>query len=123
MKITEEYQARFEKILDQMQKHVEMWIPDEEMKLKDSFKTHIILYSFISSFLHKNTKDLLEELEKILVSKFMKKEFIDYQLEVEDFMKFKERKLAVEKSVSTKFLFLINDLSKELRKLKVADNG
>jgi hypothetical protein len=38
-------------------------------------------------------------------------------------MKFKERKLQIEKSVSTKFLFLINDLSKELRKLKVADNG
>ena len=114
MKITEEYQARFEKILDQVQQHVEMWIPEEEINVKDSFKTCIILYSFISSFLHKNTKDLLEELEK---------EFIDYQLEVEDFMKFKERKLAVEKSVSTKFLFLINDLSKKLRKLKVADNG
>ena len=112
MKITEEYQARFEKILDQMQQHVEMWIPDEEMKLKDSFKTHIILYSFISSFLHKNTKDLLEELEK---------EYLDYQLEVEDFMKFKERKLAVEKSVSTKFLFLIKDLDRELKKLKVTE--
>tara|TARA_B100000676_G_C17297061_1_gene445294 strand:+ start:88 stop:432 length:345 start_codon:yes stop_codon:yes gene_type:complete len=112
MKITEEYQARFEKILDQMHQHVEMWIPEEEINVKDSFKTCIILYSFISSFLHKNTKDLLEELEK---------EYLDYQLEVEDFMKFKERKLAVEKSVSTKFLFLIKDLDRELKKLKVTE--
>jgi hypothetical protein len=91
-----------------------MWIPDEQINLVDSFKTSIIMYSFLSSFIHKNLKDLLEEIEK---------EFTDYQLEIEDFMKFKERKLQIEKSVSTKFLFLINDLSKELRKLKVADNG
>ena len=47
MNITDEYQARFEKIVDQMQQHVEMWIPDEQINLKDSFRTSIILYSFI----------------------------------------------------------------------------
>jgi hypothetical protein len=114
MTITEQYTARFNKLVDQMHQHVEMWIPDEQINLVDSFKTSIIMYSFLSSFIHKNLKDLLEEIEK---------EFTDYQLEIEDFMKFKERKLQIEKSVSTKFLFLINDLSKELRKLKVADNG
>ena len=114
MNITDEYQARFEKIVDQMQQHVEMWIPDEQINLKDSFRTSIILYSFISSFIHKNLKELFEEVEK---------EFTDYELNVEDFMKFKEKKLMIEKSVSTKFLFLIKDIDNELRKLKVADNG
>ena len=33
-------------------------------------------------------------------------------------MKLKERKLQIEKSVSTKFLFLIKDLDKELKKLR-----
>ena len=109
MTITEEYTARFNKLTDEMQQHVEMWIPDEQINLVDSFKTSIIMYSFLSSFIHKNLKDLLEEIEK---------EFTDYQLEIEDFMKFKERKLQIEKSVSTKFLFLIKDLDKELKKLR-----
>ena len=109
MTITEEYTARFNKLVDQMYQHVEMWTPDEQINLVDSFKTSIIMYSFLSSFIHKNLKDLLEEIEK---------EFIDYQLEIEDFMKFKERKLQIEKSVSTKFLFLIKDLDKELKKLR-----
>jgi len=109
MTITEQYTARFNKLVDQMQQHVEMWIPDEQINLVDSFKTSIIMYSFLSSFIHKDLKDLLEEIEK---------EFIDYQLEIEDFMKFKERKLQIEKSVSTKFLFLIKDLDKELKKLR-----
>lgn len=112
MKITDEYQARFEKIVDQMQKHVEMWIPDEQINLKDSFRTSIILYSFISSFIHKNLKELFEEIEK---------EFTDYEMNVEDFMKFKEKKLMIERSVSTKFLFLIKDLDNELRKLKITE--
>ena len=51
MTITEEYTARFNKLTDQMQQHVEMWIPDEQINLVDSFKTSIIMYSFLSSFI------------------------------------------------------------------------
>ena len=52
MKITEEYQARFEKILDQMQQHVEMWIPDEEINVKDA------LWEFLYE-LHIRTNNLV----------------------------------------------------------------
>lgn len=109
MTITKEYIDRFNKLVEQIHQHVEMWIPDEQLNLVDSFRTNIIIYSFLSSFIHKNLKDLLEEIEK---------QFTDYELQIEDFMKLKERKLQIEKSVSTKFLFLIKDLDKELKKLR-----
>ena len=79
------------------------------------FNLHIVIdklkhsLNFQMKMKRKYLKDLLEEIEK---------EFIDYQLQIEDFMKFKERKLQIEKSVSTKFLFLIKDLDKELKKLR-----
>ena len=44
MKITEEYQARFEKILEQIEQHVQMLIPEEEINVIDTFRTSIVLY-------------------------------------------------------------------------------
>ena len=38
MTITEEYTARFNKLVDQMHQHVEMWIPDEQINYNRCLK-------------------------------------------------------------------------------------